>query len=68
MNGSKSNKKIGIANNLSQTASSAYLNPTANSSVKLSKVNIKNSRQNMEMYNDHANLQFNSINYTDHVS
>ena len=67
LNASKSNKKSGIANHLSQTGSSSYLNPTSNG-IKLSKVNIKNSRQNIDMYNDNSAGQFNSVNYTDQTN
>lgn len=43
------------------------MNPT-NNGIKLSKVNIKNSRQNIDMYNDNSVGQFNSVNYTDQTN
>jgi len=43
------------------------LNPSSTPGIKLSKVNIKNSRQNMDVFNDHSGIQFNSLNYTDQI-
>jgi hypothetical protein len=65
---SRSIGKINFGGNLSQNASSAYLNPSSTPGVKISKVNIKNSRQTMDIYNEHSG-HFNSHhNYADQTN